>query len=85
MLEYATNRDLMDKSGKIKGKIRIIKFKEDPFATVEYTCPNCGFHEKVKMPWKKPFSFHCKKCNFLIRVPSLRYEIKKAKKKKLPK
>ena len=68
MLEYATNRDLTDKTGKVKGKIRIVKLKEDPLALVEYTCPECGFSEKKKVEWKKPFSIRCSKCNFLITI-----------------
>jgi DNA-directed RNA polymerase subunit RPC12/RpoP len=80
MIEYATNRLLKNSSGKITGKIRILKLKEEELAKVEYVCPECKNEEKINCEWKKPFSIRCSKCNFLIKVPSLRYEIKKMRK-----
>lgn len=75
MIEYVTNRSLEGPSG--KGRIKIIKLKEESLASVEYVCPMCGFEEKKKKEWKRPFSIRCDNCNHLIRVPKLRTEIKK--------
>jgi ssDNA-binding Zn-finger/Zn-ribbon topoisomerase 1 len=79
-IEYITTRNLENSLGKITGKIRIIKFKEESEANIEYTCPECNFTENKKEVWKKPFSIKCSKCGYLIKVPSLRAEIKKMKK-----
>jgi ssDNA-binding Zn-finger/Zn-ribbon topoisomerase 1 len=81
VLEYITTRTLENSKGEVKGKIRILKMKEELKASVEYTCPECNFSEKRKELWKKPFSIRCSRCNFLIKVPSLRAEIKKKRKK----
>jgi len=85
-LEYITTRGL---EGKATGKTRIMKLVEDAQATVEYTCPKCGFSEKTKQDWKEPFvqgtganqSFHlkCKKCGFEIKLAKLKKEAKKKK------
>lgn len=80
MIEYITNRTLKNKDGKFTGRIKIIKLKEEELARVEYVCPECLYEEKIRKKWKRPFSIRCSKCNILIRVPSLRYEIKKMRK-----
>ncbi|RLJ08315.1 MAG: hypothetical protein DRP12_00855 [Candidatus Aenigmatarchaeota archaeon] len=69
---YITNRLL--EGG---GRIRVLVPTGSDEAEVSYTCPKCGFSEETRKPWKKPFSIRCSKCGFLIRVPSLRKEIKK--------
>lgn len=79
-IEYITTRNLQNSSGQIKGKIRVIKLLEEAEANVDYTCPECLYTEKRKEVWKKPFSIRCSKCGFLIKVPSLRAEIKKMRK-----
>ena len=79
-LEYITTRILEDEKWKFVGRVRVIKFKEESEARVIYKCPNCGFEEEKREKWRKPFSFKCSNCNLLIRVPSLRYEIKKMRK-----
>jgi predicted RNA-binding Zn-ribbon protein involved in translation (DUF1610 family) len=82
MIEYITTRNLENREGEIKGKIRVLKLKEAEFAKVEYVCPECGFEEKTEKEWKKPFSINCSNCGFLMRIKSLRYEIKKMRKRK---
>jgi len=84
-LEYITTRDM---EGKISGKIRIFKTKEEPQAMVEFTCPECGFNEKRKENWTEPFvegtgvnqkfNIKCGKCGFATKILKLK---KKAKKK----
>jgi len=76
-LEYITTRELENSAGKITGKIRVIMWKGENVAHVDYTCPECGFSEKTTVPWKKPFSVKCGNCGYLIRVPRLKTLIKK--------
>jgi transcription elongation factor Elf1 len=52
VLEYITTRDL---EGKKAGKIRIAKMKEDDFAQIDFTCPECGKNEKRNEKWSEPF------------------------------
>lgn len=80
VVEYVTTRNLQNHSGQIKGKIKIIKNKEESEASIEYTCPECNFTENKKEIWKKPFSIRCSKCGYMIKVSSLKTEIKKARK-----
>lgn len=83
-LEYITNRAL---EGKNAGKVKILKVLEESDASVEYTCPECGFSEKKKESWIEPFvkgegknktfCLQCKKCNFTMKILKLKKEIKK--------
>jgi ssDNA-binding Zn-finger/Zn-ribbon topoisomerase 1 len=87
MLEYITTRDLQNKTGQTKGKVRIVKNKEDNFALVEFTCPECSYTEKTKKEWTSPFvegsginqkfNLSCSKCSFSIKIMKLKKEIKK--------
>ena len=88
-IEYITTRELQNSSGQAKGKIRILKLAEETEATVEYTCPECGFSEKKNEGWEEPFiegsgasqkfNVVCKKCNFKIKLMRLKKEVKKKK------
>jgi predicted nucleic-acid-binding Zn-ribbon protein len=80
-IEYITTRNID------KGRIRILKLKEEKDAEVEYTCPACGYTEKRKEAWTQPFVngsginqyflIACSNCNFKLKVSKLRKEIKK--------
>lgn len=52
VLEYITTREI---AGKVLGKIRIMKMKEDDFALVDFTCPECGNSQKKTEKWAEPF------------------------------
>lgn len=83
MIEYITTRILDN------GKIRILKLKEEDFATLEFLCPNCGKFEKRKEEWKEPFLIgkgknqkffvKCNFCGYSLKLEKLRKEIKKKK------
>lgn len=79
---YFTNRMIKNEEGVVVGSIRIMVPKDSTNAEVDYKCPKCAVSEKAKAPWKKPFSIKCGKCGFLIKVPSLRAEMKKERKAK---
>ncbi len=88
-LEYVTTRELGNSSGKITGKIRILKLGEEPDANVELTCPECSNIEKRKEVWGEPFvtgagvnkkfTLACNKCGFKINLLKLKKEAKKKK------
>jgi Zn ribbon nucleic-acid-binding protein len=89
VLEYITTRDLENKSGQIKGKLRIMKMKESSKATVDFICPECSKSEKVEKEWKEPFvegsganqkfNLNCNECGYSQKIMKLK---KKEKKKK---
>jgi DNA-directed RNA polymerase subunit RPC12/RpoP len=89
-LEYITTRILANSKGEEKGKVRIIKMAEDTFATVELTCPECGFTESRKENWSVPFTegegknqkfnIRCSKCGFSVKLMKLKKEVKKKQK-----
>jgi hypothetical protein len=91
-MEYITTRELEDKSGVLKGKVRILKLQEEPEALVEYVCPMCGFSEKGKIMWAEPFVsgtgankkflVKCGKCAFEIKFLKLKKEAAKQTKAK---
>lgn len=86
-LEYITTRELGNSAGKIAGKIRIVKLREEPDADVELTCPECSNSEKRKEAWGEPFvngsgankkfNLQCNKCGFKIKILKLKKEAKK--------
>lgn len=87
-LEYVTMREVTNKQGEVKGKIKIMKMKGEPDALVELTCPNCGNTERKKEPWREPFvtgekanqKFTVKcDCGFAAKILKLKKEIKKKK------
>jgi len=85
-LEYITTREL---EGKVHGKIRIVKMKEDDFAQVDLTCPECGKGEKRSEKWSEPFVqgtgtntkffFTCSQCKTTHKLLKLKKEAKKKK------
>ena len=79
-IKYITTKPLQNSEGKGTGRIRIIVLKGEDEAHVDYVCPQCGFSEKKNEPWKKPFRMKCTRCNFLIKISSLRAEIKRERK-----
>ncbi|OYT42484.1 MAG: hypothetical protein B6U78_01125 [Candidatus Aenigmarchaeota archaeon ex4484_224] len=81
-LQYITRREVPNSKGEIKGKVMIVKYKEEEFARVKYKCPECGYEGELQIPFKKPFIFKCEKCGFKFKIISLRAEIKKEMKKK---
>lgn len=92
-LEYITMREVENSRGEAKGKVRIMKMKEDAHAMVDITCPECGFNEKRKEAWTEPFVtglkakqaffLKCGKCSFGVKMLKLKKEAaKKAKEKK---
>jgi len=85
-IEFITTREL---KGRSSGRIRILKLKEEADALVDYTCPECGFSERRRVPWREPlvsgsgankkFFVQCAKCGYGIKLLKLKKEIKKKK------
>ena len=85
-LGYITTREL---EGKVPGKIRIMKMKEDDFAQIDFTCPECGKNEKRKENWSEPFVqgekskqtflVTCSQCKTVQKFLKLKKEVKKKK------
>lgn len=76
-IKYITTRNLQNSAGEIKGKVRVIVLKGENMADIDLTCPECGFVQKKKQEFKLPLNLQCEKCNFKIKIQSLRKEIKK--------
>jgi len=74
--EYHTNREITGKSGK-KGKLRVLAWKKDHMARVEYVCPECGHYGYIETEWKRPFSIKCQNCGAKISVPKMKQQFKK--------
>lgn len=79
--KYITNRTLKNKSGKDSGRIRVLVKADSDVAEVDYICPECSDSRHTNEKWARPFSVKCSKCGFLMRLPKLKDEIKKEKKK----
>ncbi len=80
-IEYITTRELKNKVGQANGKIRILKLKENPRASIDFTCPECRFSQKKESEFKIPFLMNCAKCGNLVKIIELKKEMKKQKKK----
>lgn len=88
-IEFITTRELENKAGEFKGKVRIVKLQEEPDALVDYTCPQCGYAEKRKDAWQEPlvsgmgakkkFLVKCGKCGNEMKFLKLKKEAAKKK------
>jgi len=81
-IEYITTRELKNKNGQVTGKIRVLKLKENPKATIDFTCPNCRFSDRKELEFKLPFSMECSKCGNPLKLVKLKKQIKKEQKEK---
>jgi peptide subunit release factor 1 (eRF1) len=78
---YITNRTLLNKAGEEKGNIAVMVPNDSSMAKVRYRCPECGHSEQGEQEWKRPFSLKCSGCGHPMKLPRLKDEIKKEKKK----
>ena len=78
---FVSNRVMKNSKGEDTGRMRVLVPNGSETAQVDYTCPECGFSAHIETPWKRPFSISCTKCKFVMRLPRLKDEIKKDKKK----
>ena len=78
---YITNRMLQDKSGQQKGRIAIRVKTGTTTAEYNYTCPECGDSRSGQQEFQRPLSVRCYKCGYLMKLPKLKDELKKEKKK----
>lgn len=91
-IEFITTRELVDKAGKVTGKISIMKLKEQAEALVKYKCPECGYEEQKKELYQEPFltgggtnkkmTVVCTGCGKKITVLKLKKEMAKEKRAK---
>jgi hypothetical protein len=78
---YITNRVLHNKAGQEKGRIAIRVRTGTSTAEYNYTCPECGDQKQGQQEFQRPISVRCCKCGYLMKLPKLKDELKKEKKK----
>ena len=78
---YVTNRTLRNKNDEEKGRLRAFVRTGSDTAEGDYECPECGDKGKINQVWKRPFTVRCQKCNFLMKIPKMKDQMKKDKKK----
>lgn len=91
-VEFITTRELKNKAGEVKGKVKIMKLAEESDTLVEYTCPECSYTERKKDAWAEPlvsgtgankkFLVKCGKCGHEMKFLKLKKEAAKEMKKK---
>ncbi|MBN2043278.1 MAG: hypothetical protein JW754_05755 [Candidatus Aenigmarchaeota archaeon] len=79
--KYVTNRAARNKAGEEAGSIRVLVKTGSDMAETDYTCPECTHSEHVEKEWKRPFSVKCSKCGYTMRLPKLKDELKRDKKR----
>lgn len=80
--KFVSNRTLKNKTEQETGKMRVLVRTGSDTAEVDYTCPECNNSEHVEQEWKRPFAVRCSKCDLNMKLPKLKDEIKREKKKK---
>jgi ribosomal protein L37AE/L43A len=78
---YITNRTLQDKAGQEKGRIAIRVKTGSATAEYNYTCPECGDSRNGTQEFRRPILVRCQKCGYMMKLPKLKDELKKEKKK----
>jgi len=77
---FVSNRVIKNSKGEDRGKMRVLVPHDSGNAQVDYVCPECGLSKHVETAWERPFSVRCSKCDFLMKLPKLKDEVKKDKK-----
>jgi DNA-directed RNA polymerase subunit RPC12/RpoP len=78
---YITNRTLQNRMGEEKGRVSILVRTGSTTAEYKYTCPECGDARDGQQEFKRPIMIRCQKCGYLMKLPKLKDELKKEKKK----
>ena len=78
---YITNRTLQNKAGEEKGRIAILVRTGSTIAEYKYTCPECGDQKDGEQEFHRPIIVKCHNCGYLMKLPKLKDELKKEKKK----
>ena len=78
---YITNRVVNNKAGEPTGSIRARVKADSEMIEGFYKCPECEHGGKINQEFKRPVNLKCEECGFLIRVPKLKDQNKKDKKK----
>ena len=78
---FVSNRIMKNSKGEETGRMRVLVKVNSDVAETDYQCPECGFEGHTEVEWKRPFAVKCSKCSFLMRLPRLKDEIKREKKK----
>ncbi len=78
---FVTNRVVANKNGEEKGRVKAYVPADSNTVYINYKCPECEFSEKTEQEWKRPFNVKCSKCGYVMRIPRLKDQIKKEKKK----
>jgi len=78
---FISNRILKNSREEERGRMRVLVRVDSDIAETDYECPECGNKEHTEPEWKRPFSVKCSKCGFLMKLPKLKDEMKREKKK----
>lgn len=79
--KYVCNRQVENKNKELKGRVKAYVPKDEETVYGEYHCPECGHKGKIEQPWKRPFNVKCEKCGFTMKVPKLKDQVKREKKR----
>ncbi|MCK4532015.1 MAG: hypothetical protein KAT94_04040 [Candidatus Aenigmarchaeota archaeon] len=78
---FVSSRILKNSKEEEKGRMRVLVKTDSDIAETDYECPECGFKEHVEPEWERPFSVKCSKCGFVMKMPKLKDEMKREKKR----
>ncbi|MEM7816167.1 MAG: hypothetical protein QXN71_03545 [Candidatus Aenigmatarchaeota archaeon] len=78
---YITNRTLQNSKGEERGRISVLVRVGSTTAEYKYVCPECGDQRSGEQEFRRPLMVKCKKCGFLMKLPRLKDEIKRDKKR----
>ena len=78
---FVSSRILKNSKEEEKGRMRVLVKTDSDTAETDYECPECGFKEHVEPEWERPFSVKCSKCGFVMKMPKLKDEMKREKKR----
>ena len=78
---FVCNRSLKNKKGEEAGRMKILVKTGSEIAETDYKCPECLHEEHATPKWERPFEVTCSKCQFKIKLPKLKEEMKKEKDK----
>jgi DNA-directed RNA polymerase subunit RPC12/RpoP len=78
---YITNRTLQNGRGEEKGRVAMRVRTGSTTAEYKYVCPECGDQRDGTQEFRRPIMIRCQKCGHTMKLPKLKDELKKEKKK----
>ena len=79
--KFVCNRQVENKARELTGRVKAYVPADEDTLYGEYTCAECGHNDKINQVWKRHLNVKCSKCGFTMKIPKLKDQVKREKKR----